>query len=751
MANPIRLYRLTELREQASLTLADMAECCGLRGNQSRKAVSAWEAGTSVPRANRRLPFVRYLWQDLQLYKEPATFDELWSMLVEEWGWEPLSPEERAQLLVPVVTTAGPGAGAVAGLIAAPDAQESVMAAAPQQAESVIVPSSSTPTPPSVAEGVLADHEAAPPIVDRHQRRFIFLPDRRWLLAGVALLLLAWFGWPYLWPAQGEVSTVDVVEAAVDTSLALQASATVATNPISTTAPISDTVAAPLFKPMPDQPLTLRNGSFEEGTGFAGWALHQECAYAVQDDAAGAHQGARYLTIRNQQPGCYSFYQDLFGSPAVGTTVRAAIWLRAPAGDTRRGRLTLWALSDQKEKAERHFAVANGAWTCVETVLTIQEAGHEQLRLELYLDSHDGLAYHVDSAALGQGTATLCPAPTLAMADLQVVQPSGLIYAGATVGVAAVVQNTSPTDLPQESFLRYWIAETADGEPLDPGASRLMTVPPLAAGERLTLPHLDLYLPINLPPDQPTEQPYFVVVDVGPDNDAHDFRRGFDRASHPFTVTPCSQGTLYCDVPTDHWAAAEIQAWYDAGISQGCRSGTEPFLNRPFCPDALVQRWMMALFLFRRLEGKDYQPTNGYQGLFEDVPEDFDSHKSALRIEALTTKRVDLMSEACPPRGEHRRFCPNDPIRRVDFARALAELQRWDLTPVAGTLFADMTAGSEEARIAEQMAQQGYLPQDDSDCPADAGLPRFCPDAPLRRAAAAVMMSRALGLVAPAQ
>ena len=58
-----------------------------------------------------------------------------------------------------------------------------------------------------------------------------------------------------------------------------------------------------------------------------------------------------------------------------------------------------------------------------------------------------------------------------------------------------------------------------------------------------------------------------------------------------------------------------------------------------------------------------------------------------------------------------------------------------------------MTAGSDEARVAEYMAQQGYLPANDTDCPDSAGHPRFCPNAPLRRASAAVMMSRALGLV----
>lgn len=108
-----------------------------------------------------------------------------------------------------------------------------------------------------------------------------------------------------------------------------------------------------------------------------------------------------------------------------------------------------------------------------------------------------------------------------------------------------------------------------------------------------------------------------------------------------------------------------------------------------------------------------------------------------------------MRSDACPPRGEHRRFCPNDPLRRIDFVRALLELQRWDLTGVDGTRFIDLTAGSQEARAAEYMARHGYLPANDHDCPTHAGHPHFCPDTPLRRDSVAVMMSRALGLVEP--
>lgn len=691
MPDPIRLHPLIELREAAGLTQADMAERCGLHGRQSRKAVSAWEAGKTIPHVSRRIGFMRYLWHDLQLHQSPERFVELWATLVEEWEWEPLSAAEHEHLLAELP-------------LPPPEPEATVPAPEPEETP-VIAEPEPLPSPPITATP-LPEHPSLllQPTTTIATWRTPLLRQWRWLFTGLPLLALIWVGGQWWRSAPTQQPTPPPVE------------------------------------------IALINGGFEENGSFDGWGLYEECDYQLHNDDAPAQQGTHYLAIANRRPRCYSFYQDL-PAPVAGVTYRAAIWLRAPTGHTRRGRLTLWALADQrKEPSQSHFAVDDTTWNCLETTLTVQQPDYTQLRLEIYLDSHDGLDYHFDNAAVTQGTDPICPPPQLTIVDLQLAQPSGKIYPGATMGVQAVVQNVGPTAQTEPSFVRYWPAEQADGDPLARDASQVVTMPPLAPGDAITVPHVDLYLPLNLP----VEAHYYLVADVAAIADPADFHPGFDRASQPFTVTPCSQGTLYCDVPADHWAAREIQAWYDAGISQGCRSNTDPFLNRPFCPDAVVQRWMMVFFLLRRIEGKDYQPTNAYQGLFEDVPADFD-HQGALWIEALTTQRVDMRSDACPPRGEHLRFCPNDLLRRIDFVRALLELQRWDTTDVAGTLFADMTAGSQEACAAEYMMRHGYLPTNDPDCPAGADHPRFCPDAPLRRAAAAVMMSRALGLVEPRQ
>ncbi len=731
MPNPLPLHRLIQLREAAGLSLSDMAQRCGLSGTQSRKTVSTWETGVAIPRASRRRDFMRYLWHDLHLYQDPAHFDEVWTILVKEWEWEPLSLTEREQLLIeparpPLVTESSEvkaeAAAATVEIIEteaeiAIAASESIMPEA-TTADLLSLPAEPVSVVPTADSALPATPSEVPPLVipsNSFCRLTAIQSWQNWLLITLLLALLGggWFWW------RGS-SSVTVIQS----------------QPLATSQPRVTSVqrANPMLP-------KLINGSFEQPVRFAGWQVHGECDYQTATDSTSAHDGERYLAIQNRLPGCDSFYQDVFMPLEAGVTYRAAIWLRSATGNVRRGHLALWAPDAESEYHSASFAVGNLAWTCLETTLIIQHPGHNQLRFEVYLDSYDGLAYHFDSAVLTQGDQHLCPSSQLAIADLQLVQPSGQIYPGATVGVQAMVENVGVTALAQAAYIRYWVSEWENGEPLDAGAIRGATIPPLAAGESATIPHVDLYLPINLP----AKSPYFLVADVVATERLDDFTPDFDRISHLFAAIPCEQGTLYCDVPADHWAATEIQAWFDAKISQGCRSDTEPFLNRPFCPDGVVQRWMMAFFLLRRLEGADYQPTTSYQGLFEDVPEDF-SYADARWIEALVTQRVDLQSDACPPRGEHLRFCPTDPLRRVDFARALLELQRWELADIAGTFFVDMAAGTIEARAAEYMWQQGYLPENDTDCPKSTGYRRFCPNAPLRRASAAVMMSRALGL-----
>jgi hypothetical protein len=66
------------------------------------------------------------------------------------------------------------------------------------------------------------------------------------------------------------------------------------------------------------------------------------------------------------------------------------------------------------------------------------------------------------------------------------------------------------------------------------------------------------------------------------------------RSKYGSSYNPPAVGgsTGFSDVPTTHWAAAWIKQLVVEGITSGCGAGT-------YCPDALVTRAQMAVFLVR--------------------------------------------------------------------------------------------------------------------------------------------------------
>lgn len=98
MTPDTRLSFLAALREAAGLNQKEVARRFGLAERQGYKSVAAWEKGESTPKARQRASFIRYLWDDLCLCKEPVHFIAYWMILVECWHWEPLTDAERAAL-----------------------------------------------------------------------------------------------------------------------------------------------------------------------------------------------------------------------------------------------------------------------------------------------------------------------------------------------------------------------------------------------------------------------------------------------------------------------------------------------------------------------------------------------------------------------------------------------------------------------------------------------------------------------------
>ncbi len=123
MPNPAKLQILVDLRKQVQprLSQKQVAERFGLDAEQGRKTVSNWEAGIHPPDKNRRAHFVRYLWDDLGLRRDPAKFEEVWAVLVEEWDWKPLSDAEwyhYTHLRRPTTTSATRSPAAQSQLVA---------------------------------------------------------------------------------------------------------------------------------------------------------------------------------------------------------------------------------------------------------------------------------------------------------------------------------------------------------------------------------------------------------------------------------------------------------------------------------------------------------------------------------------------------------------------------------------------------------------------------------------------------------
>jgi uncharacterized repeat protein (TIGR02543 family) len=82
-------------------------------------------------------------------------------------------------------------------------------------------------------------------------------------------------------------------------------------------------------------------------------------------------------------------------------------------------------------------------------------------------------------------------------------------------------------------------------------------------------------------------------------------------------VPPDATGTIFLDVPANHWAGKWIEALAAEGITTGCG-------NNNYCPNAAVTRDQMAVFLLRGKYGNTYAPPPvGDSTGFGDVPPNY--------------------------------------------------------------------------------------------------------------------------------
>lgn len=94
---------------------------------------------------------------------------------------------------------------------------------------------------------------------------------------------------------------------------------------------------------------------------------------------------------------------------------------------------------------------------------------------------------------------------------------------------------------------------------------------------------------------------------------------------------PPATGTVFEDVPVSCWAAAWIEKLAADGVTAGCAAGL-------YCPDYLVSRAQMAVFLLKAKYGSSYTPPAVGSGTgFNDVPV---THWAAAWIKQLAAEGI---------------------------------------------------------------------------------------------------------------
>ena len=178
------------------------------------------------------------------------------------------------------------------------------------------------------------------------------------------------------------------------------------------------------------------------------------------------------------------------------------------------------------------------------------------------------------------------------------------------------------------------------------------------------------------------------------------------------------------DVSDRHWARRWIEGLFAARVTGGCAS--DPLL---YCPESLVTRAQMAVFLLRGEHGAAYTPP-APAGRFRDVPA---QHWAAGWIEQLAAEGV---TAGCGSQS----YCPESPLTRAQMALFLLRARHGPaFQPPAPTgLFGDVPASYWAAAWIEQLAREGIT--------AGCRPGGFCPDEPVTRAQMAVFLMRTFGM-----
>ncbi len=126
-------------------------------------------------------------------------------------------------------------------------------------------------------------------------------------------------------------------------------------------------------------------------------------------------------------------------------------------------------------------------------------------------------------------------------------------------------------------------------------------------------------------------------------------------------VPPSPTGTLFADVPYSNPFCMWIEDLYNRGITGGCASNP-----LQYCPDNIVNRQQMAVFLLKAQEGSTYDPPD-CAGIFTDVPCTPGTGFSDF-IEELYNRQITGGCVLNPLQ-----YCPTNPTNRQQMAAFLVK------------------------------------------------------------------------------
>ena len=201
----------------------------------------------------------------------------------------------------------------------------------------------------------------------------------------------------------------------------------------------------------------------------------------------------------------------------------------------------------------------------------------------------------------------------------------------------------------------------------------------------------------------------------------------FDK-TFTITINDLPDAGTFVDVPADHMFWRYIEGFYAAGITSGC--STSPMM---FCPDQVVTRGQMAVFLEKALG--NFAPTPSPTGMFNDVLVD-DPFKPF--IEEFYN---DGITSGCA--NNPLRYCPNQAVTRGQMAVFIEKaLGNFAPTPSPTNMFTDVAPDAFKPFI-EEFYNDGIT------VGCTTNPLNYCPNNPVTRGQMAVFIAKAFNIPLP--